>query len=326
MQKHAFGRTLARRLLGAALLVAALPLAAHAQLGAFKRLKNKVSPDSATKAAAAAAHDSAATRDTASAKASGMAGLPTSPSGVKGAALARVGEKAAGVVGGGDSTSATTSKRSKLARVASKAVSASQKFEDVTGLSVKDAALIATGAGVGVVAAKKLGVDPTSMTTKAMARGSEKNAASQQASMAGMPNMAAMAGMPRSGGAAGAAGRSPQMAWPTADGRTMPAGAPYSEADVKMMQAFQEEMMRVSMAANRGDADAQARLQRLQEISARHEPEMERLSLRGTVADTAAVRRLVNIQVEIMREWMKDSPASAKAAAKVSKPAKAGRP
>jgi hypothetical protein len=106
----------------------------------------------------------------------------------------------------------------------------------------------------------------------------------------------------------------------------MPAGAPYGEADMKMMQAFQEEMMRVSMAASRGDADAEARLQRLQEISAKYEPEMERLSLRGTAADTAAVRRLVNIQVEIMREWMKDSPASVKAAAKVSKPAKVGRP
>ena len=312
MQKHVFRRA-GCRLLGAALLVAALPLAAHAQLGALKRLKNRVSPDSATKAAAAAARDSGATRDTAA-----TAGLPTSASGVKGAALAKVGEKAAGAAGGD-----STSKRSKLARVASKAVSASQKFEDVTGLSVKDAALIATGAGVGAVAAKKLGVDPTSMSTKAMSRASERNAASQQASMAGMPNMAAMAGAPRP---TGASGRSAQMAWPTSGGRTMPAGAPYSDADMKTMQAFQEEMMRVSMAASRGDADAEARLQRLQEISARYQPEMERLSLRGTAADTAAVRRLVNIQVEIMREWLKDSPASVKAVGRVSKPAKVGRP
>jgi hypothetical protein len=54
---------------------------------------------------------------------------------------------------------------------------------------------------------------------------------------------------------------------------------------------------------------------------------MQRLSMRDTVADTAAMRRLVNIQLEIMREWMKDSPALTKAPLKTSKPVtKSGRP
>jgi hypothetical protein len=228
----------------------------------------------------------------------------------------------------------TKGKKSRLSRMASKAVSASQKFEDVTGVSVKDVALAASGAGVGVLAAKKLGIDPTSL----MSRASGQTGASQ-ASMAGMtkvPGASSRASVAASGkasriGMSLPTGMRSMPSMPSMPagasmpgGRAMPPNAPYSDADMKMMQAFQTEMMRVSMAASQGDAAAETRLQRLQQISAKYEPEMERLSLRGTAADTAAVRRLVNIQVDIMREWMKDAPVAVKAVN--TKPVRATKP
>src|SRR5437764_9006714 len=91
-------------------LLAATPHSADAQLRALKRLKNAVSPDSATKAAEAA-KDSA--------------------------------DKAAKLAAG----DTTTAKRSRLSSVVSTAAAASQKLEAATGVSAKDVALAATGVG-----------------------------------------------------------------------------------------------------------------------------------------------------------------------------------
>jgi len=282
---------------GTLLLMLVLPHVAGAQFHALKSLKNKVHPDSATKAEAAA-KDSAAKDSVAR-----VGGMPVSKDAVKDAAKGAV---------AGDSTS----KRSRLARVASKAVAASQKFQDVTGVSVKDAALMATGVGAGAVVAKKLGVDPTSMASKSLSHAAAPRSPTMPTgamtgatpSMGVMPNMASMGTMP-----------------------TMPASARrgsggVSDADAKLVMDFQQEAMRVSTAASRGDPDAKARLESLQAIQMKYQPEMQRLSMSASTGDTAAVRRLTVIQFDMMREWLGKSTPSAKSTKPAAKAAKSGTP
>src|SRR5690349_19959932 len=98
------------RLLSAAVLLALLPLRAEAQFGALKRLKNKVSPDSATKAAAAV-RDSAAHEGSAHDSAAIAAALAA------------------------HTKTDSAPQRSRLKKLASAAASASAKFEDLTGVS-----------------------------------------------------------------------------------------------------------------------------------------------------------------------------------------------
>ena len=91
--------------------------------------------------------------------------------------------------------------------------------------------------------------------------------------------------------------------------RGQPKGGPpkmegISDADQKMMQAYTQEMMRVTTAASGGDAGAQARLQQMSEIAAKYQTEMQTLSVKMSGGDMAAMQRMQTIQLDIIREWM----------------------
>ena len=231
--------------------------------------------------------------------------------------------------------------QSRFQRAKAAAVAASNKFEDVTGVSTKDAALAMSGAGVAGIAAKKLGVDPTSLATKALTKAGE---ASQKKSMAnakdapgahssggspmmslqGLANGAASARGAHAGSAAGArgsadaAGMQQQMQTMQAmqmmqGGRgaglaaaTNPGKDGYmaSSVDAETMLAFQQDMMQVAMAATSGDAKARARLDRWNELSEKMEPEMRTLSVSATAGDMNAMVKMQSMQTAAMREWM----------------------
>ena len=125
-----------------ALLAAALPTAADAQLGGLRKLR-KARPDSA----ALAAESTASRRDSAR---------------VAPADSARGG-------------------RSRLVRAASAAKKAADRIEAATGISATDAALIATGVGAPGLVARKLGVDPKAVVANALGSASANRAAAAQA-------------------------------------------------------------------------------------------------------------------------------------------------
>jgi hypothetical protein len=133
------GRRVAWAALGAAALWAAAPRTGGAQFGALQKLKQAAKavsgPDSAARA-----------RDS----------------------VARVQNVSAGdVVAAADSTKGKS--RSLFRRAAAAAGKASDTFEKTTGVSVTDAALAASGAGLAGIAAKKMGVDPASLASRALA-------------------------------------------------------------------------------------------------------------------------------------------------------------
>ncbi|MEP6730290.1 MAG: hypothetical protein ABJE10_06620 [bacterium] len=266
-----------RTVIGTLIVLAVTPGVASAQFGMLKKLKNSISPDSAAKVEAA-----------------------------KEDSIALAVKLAAG--------DTTPLERSKFSRMKSAAGSASDKFESVTGVSAKDAALAATGIGASGLIAKKMGVDPVSLGAKALV--------SRQQSMTGQASgIAGLAGLRSGGGLPGIPGM-PNVAellklQQTAalqmqnapKGRANTAAltgnpmAGFSEADAKALAAFQTEMMQVAMAASNGDVAAQARLERWQTIALKYQPEIEKLSMAGSAGDMAAIQRLQVIQVEIVKEW-----------------------
>jgi hypothetical protein len=277
-----------------------LPQAAHAQFGALKRLKNAISPDSAAKVESAK-EDSIAL-----------------------AAKVAVGDT-------------TPLQRSKFSRAVSAAGAASDKFEAVTGVSTKDAALAATGVGAGGLIAKKMGVDPMSLGKQALNL-RQQNAQSKASGIAGMARMQGMSGMPSIPGMPNMAdlmkmqqtAASQLQNVPKARaGGELPIGNPmlgFTEADARALAAFQQEMMQVAMAASGGDVAAQARLQRWEAIALKYQPEIEKLSVSASAGDLAAVQKLQLIQVNIIKEWVNTGSSKSAKVTKAVKPSKATKP
>jgi hypothetical protein len=272
-------RLVARGLALGALLVALAPLPAHAQFGALRKLKNKMSaPDSATRA-----------KDSLEQIAKGV-----SPDSVK--------------IGKG-----------LLARGVSAAKTANDKLEATTGISAKDAALAATGVGATSLMAKKLGVDPVSLGSQMMSNrrlgASQKVAGgnvelSRMGVIPGMPDAATMRAMQAAQAQAMAgAGRKAGKVGGSAAYLGVPG---MTEADVQAYVAFQQEMMQVAMAASTGDATAQARLNAWQTLALKHEAEIQRLSLAAQGGDMAAIQKLQTMQFTLMKEWANSGSTKAK--------------
>ncbi|MEO8336405.1 MAG: hypothetical protein ABI664_15605, partial [bacterium] len=263
-------RSNVRFVIGTLILLAVTPLAANAQFGMLRKLKNSISPDSAAKV-------EAATNDS----------------------IALAAKFAAG--------DTTPLQRSKFARAVSAAGAASEKFESVTGVSAKDAALAVSGVSATNLVAKKMGVDPMSIGVKAYnarQQGAANRSAPTPSGMVGMPGMPSMAELAKM--RQGSSNRMQTTSMPRGtDGEVMPANAwaGLTEADAREIAAFQQEMMQVAMAASNGDLAAQARLERWQAIALKYEPEIQKLSVSGSAGDVAAIQRLQVIQVEIIKEW-----------------------
>jgi hypothetical protein len=265
---------LARWLTAGALLLALTPSPAHAQLGRFKKLKEKFSaPDSAARAKDSLAQIAAGVK----------------PESVK--------------IG-----------RSFLQKSAGMVSSANGALESATGISAKDAALAATGIGAGNLVAKKLGLDPMSIGQQAMANAkmSAQQRAAQKVGgvglagtagapgMAGYPSMDAeqMRNMQKAMGAAAASGRANSAAMANAY-----AGAGYSQADIDALMQFQQEMMQLSMAASAGDATAKARLQSWEVLAMKYQTDMQKLSLAASTGDMAAAQKIQRMQFDLIKEW-----------------------
>ena len=266
--------TLTRWLTAGALLLALMPSPAHAQLGRFKKLKEKFSaPDSAARAKDSLAQIAAGVK----------------PESVK--------------VG-----------RSFLQKSASVVSSANGALESATGLSAKDAALMATGVGASGLVARKLGLDPMSIGQQAMANA--KMSAQQRAmqkvggvglagtpgapGMAGYPSMdaAQMQNMQKAMGAAAASSRANSAAMANAY-----ASAGYSQADIDALMQFQQEMMQLSMAASTGDASAKARLESWEVLAMKYQTDMQKLSLAASTGDMAAAQKIQRMQFDLIKEW-----------------------
>jgi hypothetical protein len=265
--------TLTRWLTAGALLLALMPSPVHAQLGRFKKLKEKFSaPDSAARAKDSLAQIAAGVK----------------PESVK--------------VG-----------RSFLQKSAAAVSSANGALESATGMSMKDAALMASGVGASNLVARKMGLDPMSIGQQAMANA--KMSAQQRAAqkvggvglagtagapgMAGYPSMDAeqMRNMQKAMGAA-ASGRANSAAIANAYG-----AAGYSQADIEALTLFQQDMMQLSMAASAGDATAKARLESWQVIAMKYQPAMEKLALAASAGDMTAAQKMQRMQFDLIKEW-----------------------
>ena len=267
--------TVTRWLTAAALLIAVTPVASHAQLGRLKKLKQKFTAPDS----AARAKDS----------------------------LAQI---AAGVLP--ESVKVGTSFLQKTGTVVRTANGA---LESTTGISVKDAALAATGVGAGNLLAKKFGMDPMSIGQQAIANA--KMTAQQRAmqkagggvglagtpgapGMAGYPSMdaAQMRNMQKAMGAAQASARANSAALGDAS-----AAAGYTQADIEALTTFQQTMMQLSMAASQGDASAKARLEAWEVIALKYQPEMEKLALSASSGNMAAAQQMQRMQFDLIKEW-----------------------
>jgi len=266
---------LSRWIVAVALLFALTPSHADAQLGRFKKLKEKFSaPDSAARA-----------KDS----------------------LAQI---AAGVLP--ESVKVGTSFLQKTGTVVRTANGA---LESTTGISVKDAALAASGVGAGNLLAKKFGMDPMSIGQQAIANA--KMTAQQRAmqkagggvglagtpgapGMAGYPSMdaAQMRNMQKAMGAAQASARANSAAMGDAS-----AAAGYTQADIEALTTFQQTMMQLSMAASQGDASAKARLEAWEVIALKYQPEMEKLALSASSGNMAAAQQMQRMQFDLIKEW-----------------------
>lgn len=294
-------RSIMAGLATAAILISGTPISSQAQFGRLKQLKNAISPDSAAKA-------ESAIKDS----------------------IALAAKLAAG--------DTTPLQRSKFARAVSAAGAASEKFEAVTGVSAKDAALVATGVGASGLIAKKLGADPmrlgASAINSAKARSASKiNAASVMQGMQGgqgvsgipgMPNMAELMRMQQGASAHMQAAAQSTSTVPSVVGQA-PLG--FTEADARVFANFQQEMMQVAMAASGGDAAAQAKLEKWEAVALKYEPEIEKLTVAASAGDYTAVQKLQVIQVNIIKEWSGISAGKpVKVVKAAAKPAKATKP
>lgn len=183
-----------------------------------------------------------------------------------------------------------------LQRGGSVVSTASGALEATTGISAKDAALAATGVGASNLIAKKMGMDPTSIGKAALTN------AKMNAQQRAMQKAAGGAGSMGIGGL-GAVGGGLAVQAPNAAAMAGMPGTGFSQADAEALAAFQQEMMTVAMAASSGDERAKARLDAWQALALKHQPEIERLSLTAGAGDMAAVQKLQQIQLTLIREW-----------------------
>ena len=282
-----------------AIAMATMPQDASAQFGALKRLKNAVSPDSAAKVEAAK-QDSI---------------------------------ELAAKLAAGDTTPL---QKSKFSRAVSAAGAASDKFEAVTGVSTKDAALAVSGAGATGLIAKKMGVDvnPMNLGAKALGRATSVQAQAKlgmggipgmpsmpgAGSIPGMPNMADMMKMQQAA-TAQLQGAQRAVAGQPMTGNAL-AGMGFTDVDARALAAFQSEMMQVAMAANAGDVAAQARLASWEAIALKYQPEIEKLSVSASAGDMASMQRLQAIQVSIIKDWVNTGSSNSAKVLKAVKPPK----
>ena len=275
--------SMARWLVAGAMIVALSPSIAHAQFGRLKKLKEKFS-----------APDSAArAKDSLEQIAAGV-----KPESVK--------------VG-----------KSMLQKGAAIVSTANGALESTTGMSLKDAALVATGAGAGNLMAKKLGFDPMSFGAQALANakmsaaqhamrksgGSLAGSAASGMASAGM-SAAQMQAMQRAAMANAATPSTNRAAMANAMGANA-AMAGYSQADIDALVAFQQEMMLLSTAASGGDASARARLEAWETLALKYQPEAQKLSLAAGAGDMAAIQKLQRLQFDMIKEWNRGGGAKA---------------
>ena len=260
---------LARWLTASALLVALTPSPAHAQLGRFKKLKEKFSaPDSAARAKDSLAQIAAGVK----------------PESVK--------------VG-----------KSFLQKSASVVSSANGALESATGISAKDAALAATGVGASSLMAKKLGLDPMSIGQQAIANAkmsAQQRAMQKSAGKVGMPGAAGMSGMGGMDAAQMQAMQQAAMANARGNSAAMAnayATAGYSQEDIDALTTFQQEMMQLSMAASAGDPSARSRLQAWEALVLKYQTEVQKLSLAAGSGDLAAAQKAQRLQFDMIKEW-----------------------
>jgi hypothetical protein len=262
----------------AILLVAGIAAPAHGQFGALRRLKDLKD--------AVSGPDSAARVKDSLAKISIANGEVVAPDSAKGG-------------------------QSLFSRATSAAGKASDKFEKVTGVSAKDAALVASGAGVAGIAAKKLGVDPMSLAGNAMGRMSasaQKKALQAQGAVPGSSAMQALQGAPSGQAMQAMQAMQLQAQAQALKGMTAPnvgqaallAGAP----DARVMLLFQQEMMQVAMDATSGNAPARAKLDGWQKLSASFDTDASKLTASASAGDMTAYAKLQQMQVDVMREWI----------------------
>ena len=240
------GRTLAVALLTVVMLAASAS-PAGAQLGALKKLK-------VLKDAVSGPDSAARVKDS-------LAKIAVANGTVVAADTAKVGQ-------------------SLLSRATSAAGKASEKFEKATGVSAKDAALVATGAGVANVAAKKLGMDPMSLAASAMDR--KGGAAANKVGAPGSASSQAAQGMAAAYGGAGAMG----------------------SADAQLMLLFQQEMTPLALAANSGDPVARAKVEAWQKLVSNASAEAVKLSSAGAAGDPTAYAKMQQLQMNAIREWI----------------------
>jgi len=258
------------------MIVALSPSIAHAQFGRLKKLKEKFS-----------APDSAArAKDSLEQIAAGV-----KPESVK--------------VG-----------KSLLQKGASVVSTANGALESTTGISMKDAALAATGVGASNLMAKKLGLDPMSIGAQALANA--KMTAQQHAMQkatggkVGGPGLSGMAGAGMNAAQMQAMQRAAMSNATSANANraamanamaAQGAAAGYSQADIDALLAFQQEMSQLSIAASSGDASATARLQAWEALALRYQPEAQRLSVAAGGGDAAALQKLQRLQFDMIKEW-----------------------
>ena len=263
--------SVARWLVAGAMIVALSPSIAHAQFGRLKKLKEKFS-----------APDSAArAKDSLEQIAAGV-----KPESVK--------------VG-----------KSMLQKGAAIVSTANGALESTTGVSLKDAALVASGVGASNLMAKKLGLDPMSIGAQALANAkmSAEQRAMQKAT-GGLSGGTGLSGMASAGMNAAQLQAMQRAATTRANRAAManpmvgnPAMANYSQADIDALLAFQQEMSQLSMAASAGDPSARARLEAWEALALKYQPEAQRLSAAAGAGDMGAVQKLQRLQFDMMREW-----------------------
>ncbi len=298
MSKRSVARIAAAFFVGLTLM--AMPASSAAQSGSAK--KAKVSKPQGTPASKVSKPAQIAASPKVSAKAPAA---PDSSAGVKDSlaklhATVSYGEVALPV-------DSAPKKQSRFARARSAAGKASAKFEKTTGISTKDAALAASGVGIGTIAAKKMGVDPASIAAKAIAKNdsTRKPAPPAQGAPPGSMPPGAMMGMPN----AAAVQQQQQMQAGMAAPRVSTA-AMLEMPDAQLMIAFQQEIMQVSMDAAAGNPVARARLEGWNKLTAKYQAEAVPLTTAASAGDLAALTRLQALQVGMMREWLRSYGAS----------------
>lgn len=213
----------------------------------------------------------------------------------------------------GSATDSARPRGSFLSRAAAVASQASDKFEKTTGVSAKDAALAASGVGVAGLVAKRAGIpDAGSVVGNALKNAPGSNSGGGVGNVVSGLMSKAMGGGAGSamtgaiGGGAGLTGRSMTSGIPgnMFGGATLSSAGVVPQANVAAMLAFQQAMMQTAIAASAGDATAQAQLDAWQKLTLKYGAGAERLVAAFERGDMSAGRKLQELQVSMMDEWV----------------------